>query len=194
VNAPDSAVVLTAPTFFYRVEAWAVPLGLSQDSARLENQELNALLDRELPRWGRVVWRERRRNLVTDQGARWLITHGFVTAQTSIPWHVMFKGSGAFANADTMATHAAWTEVTAYSQPGRQALTLTAPITGRSANNSSSPASITANATTVVHGLALTSNSTKGNTAGTLYGGADFASSQSLASGQILRAVATVSL
>lgn len=183
----------TAPSWHYAATVWAVPDRVAHRAAALEGAELRALLAAELPRVGRVVSRRRGRNLVTDQGARWLLGHAFVTPLGTIPWFVMPKGAGNLANGDTMASHAGWSEITAYSQTARPALVLPAPSSGRSLSNSAAPAQITANASTTVHGLALTSSSTKNGTTGTLYGGANFASSQALTAGQILEIVATVS-
>jgi len=179
--------------FHYRARAYEVDDFVARDAALLEGDELNIYLDKVLGRYGRVIWHDHGHNLVTDGGARWLITHGFVTAQSTIPWFIMPKSTGTGDVADTAASHGTWTEITGYSQTARPALTLVAPTTGRSANNTASLASITANASITVAGFALVSVNTKSATTGTLFSISDFASSWAGTSGNILRITATVS-
>lgn len=186
-------MIRTAPWFRYSATAWALPADQARVAMALEEEELRRFLCRALPRHGRPLWRRRGANLVTDEGARWLITHAFVAPKTTIPWHLMLKGAGALANSHTMASHAGWSELTGYSQTARPALTIASPSSGRSSSNAATVASITADASITVAGAVLTSSPTKGGTTGTLYGGADFASAQALTSGQILQLTATVS-
>lgn len=76
--------------------------------------------------------------------------------------------------ADTMASHASWTELTAYSEANRQAFT-PGTIANGSVDNSASKAVFTINAdATIIAGLFMADNNSKGGTTGTLYGMAPF--------------------
>jgi hypothetical protein len=96
-------------------------------------------------------------------------------------WYLGLYGAGASntpAAGDTMASHAGWTEVTAYSNANRVTATL---VTATTANpsvvtNTASPAVFNINGTTTVGGAFLTSENTKGGTTGTLFSAADFGS------------------
>ena len=78
------------------------------------------------------------------------------------------------AAADTMASHAGWTEVTAYSEAVRQTLTLGA-VASQSVDNSASKAAFSINAdATTIGGAFITTDNTKGGTTGTLAGAAAF--------------------
>jgi len=94
-------------------------------------------------------------------------------------WYLGLYGARASntpAAADTMSSHAGWTEVVAYSHATRVAATF---VTATNANpsvvtNSASPATFNINGTTTVGGAFLTSGSAKSGTAGTLFSAADF--------------------
>jgi hypothetical protein len=83
-------------------------------------------------------------------------------------------GTPSFAEGDTMASHAGWTEITAYDEAVRQTITW-GTVSSQSLNNSSSKAvyTISSNGTTIGGGFVVT-NSTKGGSTGTLVGGAAF--------------------
>jgi hypothetical protein len=72
---------------------------------------LNSLLDRRALRKGRLV----ARNLTTTAG----LTNIGATYFPNGSWFVFPKGAGSVSAADTMASHAAWSEITAYQQPTR---------------------------------------------------------------------------
>lgn len=71
--------------------------------------------------------------------------------------------------ANTMASHAGWTEVAAYSDSTRKALVLGA-VASQTVNNSASKASFSINADgTTIGGAFIATNSTKSGTTGILY-------------------------
>jgi hypothetical protein len=127
------------------------------------------------------------------------------TALTSVTqittWYIGLYGAGASntpAAGDTMASHAGWTEVTAYSNATRVAATF---VTATTANpsvvtNAASPATFNINGTTTVGGAFLTSGSAKGGTTGTLFSAADFSApgDRSVVSGDIISVTYTFSL
>lgn len=125
----------------------------------------------------------------------------FTGSAYTAAWYIGLYGAGASntpAAADTMSSHAGWTEVVAYSQATRPACTFGTPTTADPsvATNSASPATYTINGTTTVGGAFLTSNSTKSGTTGTLFSASDFSSpgDRSVVSGDTLTVTYTFSL
>lgn len=92
-------------------------------------------------------------------------TSGFTTYTSGGAWTLQ-PGLAA----DTMSSHANWTESTAYSETVRQTLTL-GSASGGSIDNTASKAVFTVNANgTVLGGGFVATNATKGGTTGVLYG------------------------
>jgi len=128
---------------------------------------------------GNLKWEAETPNLVVNVGLQDMNAKYFTGSAYTATWFLGLYGSGATnspAAADTMSSHAGWTEVVAYSQATRPACTFGTPTTANPsvATNSASPATFTINGTTTVGGAFLTSNSTKSGTTGTLYSAADF--------------------
>ncbi|MDF2969701.1 MAG: hypothetical protein K0R61_151 [Microvirga sp.] len=143
---------------------------------------------------GKLKWREEVDNLVTTEGLNALITNTFKTIPGSVTWYVGLKGAGAVAAGNTMASHAAWSEIhTEYSEGTRPALTLGTVASG-SVDNSASKATFTITGSATVAGAFITSNSTKNGTTGTLYGATDFGASRAVISGDSLQVTATISI
>jgi len=129
---------------------------------------------------GNLKWEVKEHNLVVNEGLQDMNTKYFTGSGYTATWYLGLYGAAASNNpaaGDTMASHAGWTEVTAYSQATRpQAVFGTATTADPSViNNSGSPAVYTINATTTVGGAFLTSSNDKvtGNT-GTLFSAVDF--------------------
>jgi hypothetical protein len=187
---------LAAPLhFFYSCTCYATTPQILADI------DIGATLDEGgrheciLARWGRVAWRARRGNLVTTQGKNYLLTQAFAPSgggSWTPTWFIGIKGTGTIAAADTAATHAGWTELTTYTQAVRPAFVRGTPASG-AVDNSGSKAQFTANASMTVAGIGMWTDSAKGGTTGTLYGAADFASTQAMASTNVLLVTATVS-
>jgi hypothetical protein len=130
---------------------------------------------------GNLKWEAETPNLVVNVGLQDMNAKYFTGSAYTATWFLGLYGSGATnspAAADTMSSHAGWTEVVAYSQATRPACTFGTPTTANPsvATNSASPATFTINGTTTVGGAFLTSNSTKSGTTGTLFSAADFSS------------------
>ena len=131
---------------------------------------------------GNLKWEAQSKNLVVNVGLQYMAGTALdgTTARLTT-WYLGLYGAGASntpAAGDTMASHAGWTEVTAYSNANRVTATL---VTATTANpsvvtNTASPAVFNINGTTTVGGAFLTSNDTKGGTTGTLFSAADFGS------------------
>lgn len=142
---------------------------------------------------GNLKWETQSHNLVVNVGLQDMNTQYFKGATYSATWYIGLYGAAASNNpaaGDTMASHAGWTEVTAYSQATRPAATFGTATTANPSviSNSASPASFSINGTTTVGGAFLTSNSTKSGTTGILFSAADFAApgDRALVSGDTL--------
>ena len=152
-------------------------------------------------REGNVKWEEQSHNLVVNVGLQDMNAKYFTGSGYTATWYLGLYGAAASNNpaaGDTMALHAGWTEVTAYSQATRPQCVFGTPTTADPsvATNSASPAAYSINGTTTIGGAFLTSSNTKGGTAGILFSAADFSSpgDRSVVSGDTLTVSYTFSL
>jgi hypothetical protein len=150
---------------------------------------------------GKLKWTEENHNLVVNVGLQDMNTQYFTGSGYTATWYIGLYGSGSTNNpaaGDTMASHIGWTEVTAYSQATRPAVTFGTATTADPSviSNSASPATFSINGTTVVGGAFLTSNNTKGGATGILFSASDFQSpgDRSVVSGDTLTVTYTFSL
>lgn len=140
---------------------------------------------------GNLKWTNTSKNLVVTTGRNALLDNTFRASGYTAAWYVGLKGTGTVNAADTMASHAGWSEVTAYSEATRQTLTLAA-ASGGSASNSASKAVFNINDSATVDGYFVTTGSAKSGTTGTLYNAVTFAGgSESVTSGDIISVTAT---
>lgn len=140
---------------------------------------------------GNEKWREEKKNLVTNAGLNDLLDKYLKGSGYTAAWYAGIKGTGTAVAADTMASHASWSELTGYTQSARPTLTL-GSVSGQSVDNSASKATFSVNASATVAGAFLNSDSTKSGTTGTLYGVVDFSSSRSVISGDTLEVTVTL--
>jgi hypothetical protein len=150
---------------------------------------------------GNLKWAEENHNLVVNEGLQDMNTKYFTGSGYTAVWYIGLYGSGSTNNpaaGDTMASHIGWTEVTAYSQATRPAVTFGTATTADPSviTNSASPATFSINGTTTVGGAFLTSNNTKGGTTGILFSASDFQSpgDRSVVNGDTLTVTYTFSL
>jgi hypothetical protein len=150
---------------------------------------------------GNLKWAEENHNLVVNVGLQDMNTKYFSGSGYTAVWYIGLYGSGATnspAAGNTMASHTSWTEVTAYSQATRPAVTFGTATTADPSviTNSASPATFSINGTTTVGGAFLTSNNTKGGTTGILFSASDFQSpgDRSVVNGDTLTVTYTFSL
>lgn len=124
---------------------------------------------------GVLKWRETARNLVVNVGLDDLLDKYLKGSTYTASFFVgLTDGTPTPAAGDTMASHAGWVEVVAYTEATREALTL-GTVSGQSVDNAASKASFAINAdSTVVGGAFITTDNTKSGTSGTLYGVAAF--------------------
>ena len=139
-------------------------------------------------RSGRLKWVEDVKNLVTTEGGNDLIDKYFKGSAYTAAWYLMLAGVGTKAIGDTLASHAAWAEVTPYAGT-RPAITFG---TTSAKSNTATVVAYTINATATVAGAAIVSVNT--GTAGKLYSVSDFAAARSVVSGDTLNVTPTVSV
>lgn len=140
----------------------------------------------ECMRNGRVIWVEEFNNLVVDEGLNDSLDKHLKGSSYTAAWYVgVTTAANTFAAADTMASHAGWTESSAYDEATRPALTL-GTVSGKSVSNSASKAVFTISGTVTLQGAFVTSNNTKGGTTGILYGGGAFSQARSLVDNDVL--------
>lgn len=130
---------------------------------------------------GNVKWEASSHNLVVNVGLKDMNDKYFSGSSYTAAWYIGLYGAAATndpAASDTMASHAGWTEVTAYSQSTRPACSFGAATTADPSviTNSASPAVFSMTGSTTVGGAFLTSDNTKGGTSGILFSAADFQS------------------
>ncbi len=142
---------------------------------------------------GKLKWKETVFNLVVNAGLDDSLDKHLKGSSYTAAWYVgLTDGTPTVAAGDTMASHAGWTEITAYSEGVRQTLTL-GSVSGQSVDNSASKAVFSINGSTTVGGVFLATNSTKGGSSGTLYGGGAFAGGdKSVGSGDTLNVTTTL--
>ena len=131
---------------------------------------------------GNLKWEAQSKNLVVNVGLQYMAGTALDGATARVTaWFLGLYGAASSNNpaaADTMTSHAGWTEVVAYSNVTRVAATFAVATTANPSvvTNTASPATFNINGTTTVGGAFLTSGSAKSGTAGTLFSAADFGS------------------
>lgn len=142
---------------------------------------------------GNLKWEDEVHNLVTNVGLDEILDKFWKGSTYSASHYVGLQdGTPTNAAGDTMSSHAGWTEVTAYSEGTREALTL-GSVSSQSVDNSASKASFSISSdSTTVGGAFVTTNSTKGGTTGILVGEAALSSDRSLDSGDTLNVTVTL--
>ena len=146
-------------------------------------------------------WVDEFENLVPDASLNKWLDDSFVTKTPHANFYVgLITGPGAsgVAAGDTAASHAGWSESTAYSNATRPAWSPGA-VASKSCSNTASPAVFNINATATIGGCFLVSSSdtaggTKSGTGGTLRGCGAFSSGdKSVSSGGTLTVTVTAS-
>jgi hypothetical protein len=118
---------------------------------------------------GALKWRDTFENTVVTVGKNDLLDKYLAGSGYTAAFYFGLIGStgySAIAAGDTMASHAGWTESTAYSNANRPTAAFSAASGGSKAT--SSAAAFTINATDTIKGGFLTTNNTKGGTTGIL--------------------------
>ena len=144
---------------------------------------------------GNVKWSESIKNLVVTAGKNFMLTQTFTGSGYTAAWFLgLVNGatSPTYNAADTMSSHAGWTEFTGYSNATRPAPTFNAAASGAI---STTATSFNINASGTVAGAFLTTNNTVGGTTGTLFSAGNFTGgSRTVASGDTLNVTYTLTL
>ena len=144
---------------------------------------------------GKVAWKDRAKNAVTNVGMNHILNVEFNSTTQVTTWYLgLVDNSGwtAFAAADTASSHSGWTESTAYGDATRRTWG-TGSSTAQSVSNSST-VNFSINATATIKGIFCISDNTKGGTTGTLFSTVAFtAGNQTVASGDTLQVTYTLS-
>lgn len=150
---------------------------------------------------GNLKWEQKSHNLVVNVGLADMNTKYFKGSGYTAAWYLGIYGPAASNNpssTDTMASHAGWTEVTAYSNATRPAATFGAATTADPSviANSASPGQFLVNASANVGGAFLTSGDLPGGSSGTLFSASDFAApgDRTVQNGDVLSVTYTFSL
>lgn len=150
---------------------------------------------------GNLKWEQKSHNLVVNVGLADMNTKYFKGSGYTAAWYLGIYGPAASNNpssTDTMASHAGWTEVTAYSNATRPAATFGAATTADPSviANSASPAQFLVNASANVGGAFLTTGDLPGGSSGTLFSASDFAApgDRTVQNGDVLSVTYTFSL
>lgn len=139
---------------------------------------------------GKLKWTDQIENLVTTEGLNDNLTKYLKGAAYTAAWYVgLTDGTPTPAAGDTLASHAGWAEVSAYTG-NRQALTLGTAAAG-SIDNSASKATFPITGTATIGGAFVASAAT--GTSGVLYGvGAFIGGNKSVAASDTLTVTVTL--
>lgn len=135
---------------------------------------------------GKLKWKERRHNLVTNAAFTWAANVLFGATGKSASWYLGIL-NGTPAATDTMSSHGGWSEITYTS--ARAALAFAAASGGSIAAS----VTITFGSNVTFNGAFIVDNPTEGGTAGNLYNATNFSTSRSVASGDTLACTVTLS-
>lgn len=142
---------------------------------------------------GQVKWVNRVHNLLPNVMLDHILDTVYHGSSQVTTWYLGLKNTGSGAAADTLASHAGWTENQNYSEGTRPAFN-EAAASSQSITNSANKASYSINADSqTIAGIFLASDSTKGGTSGTLGAVTDFSSAKSADNGDTLEVTYTVS-
>lgn len=133
------------------------------------------------------------KNLVTNAGKNSILDIMFHGATQITTWYqglINNSGYSAVAAADTISSHAGWTEFTSYDESVRQ--TWVEAAASSQSITSSSVSTFTISATGTVRGLFIVSESTKGGTTGTLWAATLFSSTISVVDDDLLKVTYTI--
>ena len=123
-------------------------------------------------------WRDEFPNLVVNSGLKLMNDTFFAGSAYTAVWYLgLITGpavSTTFAAADTMLSHGGWTEDTTYSNATRPQVTFGSATLADPSVIATTATSFSINGTTTVAGAFLTTDDTKGGTAGTLFSASDF--------------------
>ena len=144
---------------------------------------------------GELKWAEEFKNLVVTVGKNYMLDQFFAGSNYSAVWYlglVNGASSPTYNAADTMLSHAGWSEFTSYSESTRPAPSWSAATSGSKATTATA---FNINGAGTVAGAFMTTDNTKSGTGGTLYSAGNFSGgSRTVASGDTLNVTWTATL
>lgn len=144
---------------------------------------------------GQVKWTEEIKNLVVTVGKNFMLDTTFSGSTYSAAWYlglVNGASSPTYNAADTMSSHAGWSEFTSYSNGTRPAPTWGSASSGSKATTATA---FNINGSGTVAGAFMTTDDTISGTTGTLYSAGNFSGgSRTVASGDTLNVTYTATL
>lgn len=147
---------------------------------------------------GNLKWTEDFPNTVVTVGKNDMLDKYLAgTTWTTGTVYMGLKGTGTAAAADTMSSHAGWSELNISSSSGaRLSVSFSAASAGAKATSAAVSWSITAAGPTTVAGcfIVIGGTSANANTTGTLFSAGDFSASRSVVSGDTLNITYSVSV
>ena len=166
-------------------EARVISRPVCMDSFKMHNPVEIKCYDKD----GNLKWEELNHNFCTDEGMDLMLNVMFHGTAAIGTWYVGLAGAGTKAITNTLASHAAWTEVTAYA--GTRPAFVEGAASGKSISNAGNVASYTMNGSATVAGAFLASVTS--GTSGTMFAVVDFATPRSVASTDIITVQYTLS-
>lgn len=143
---------------------------------------------------GKVIATYHTKNGIVTEGLNSLLDVGFRNQTQNATWYmglVNNSGFSAFANADTMSSHAGWTEFTSYDEANRPTWTPSAAASRAITNGT--PVEFTISASGTVRGIFIVTNNTISGTTGVLWATAQFASNVAVVDNDVLKVTYTIS-
>ena len=144
---------------------------------------------------GQVKWIDTIENLVVTVGKNDLLDKYFAGSAYTAAWYMgLVDGASTptYAAGDTLASHAGWTESTAYSGSNRATVAWNAASAGSKASTATS---FSINATATIAGALLTVTQVRATTTGVLYSAGSFSGgNRSVANGDTLNVTYTASV
>jgi hypothetical protein len=134
------------------------------------------------------------KNAITDVGMNYLLDAAFNSGSAIGTWYIGLidaTGYTAVDAADTMSSHAGWSELTAYSNASRP--TWSSGAAAARAITNGTAVDFNMNATNTVKGLFIASDNTKSGTTGTLWSAATFGTPSAVNNGDTLGATYSLS-
>jgi len=145
---------------------------------------------------GELKWTDHIENLVVTDGRNFSLDTLFAGAAYTAAWFMGLVNGGSaptYAAADTMASHAGWTEVTGYAAATRPAMDFSAAASAGS--KAAAAVAFAINATATIAGCFTTTNNVKAGTTGRLYSAGNFAGgNRAVVNGDTLNVTYTASL
>ena len=144
---------------------------------------------------GQVKWTDTIENLVVTVGKNDLLDKYFAGSAYTAAWYMgLVDGASTptYAAGDTLASHAGWTESTAYTGSNRATVAWNAASAGSKASTATS---FSINATATIAGALLTVTQVRATTTGVLYSAGSFSGgNRSVANGDTLNVTYTASV